>query len=422
MNERPTIFHVDMDAFYASVEVRDDPSLRGKPVLVGGIGNRGVVAAASYEARRYGCHSAQPMAMALRLCPHAVVLPSRFDVYAEVSDQVFAIFDRFSPTVEALSIDEAFLDMTGTQRLLGSPAQAAQKLRATVREETGLTCSVGISSVKFLAKIASGINKPDGLTEVAPGDELDFLHPLPIGALWGVGPKTEARLRDYAVRTVGDLARMSGPQLQSWFGEHGVHLHQLSQGIDPRPVEPGRGRKSLGHEDTYAVDVRGRDALRRKLLSQATRVADRLIAAELRGRRIQLKIRDSSFKTETRQCMLSEPTSEAKRIYNAVSELLDAVELDGRSFRLTGVSVGALEPAASAKEGQADQLDLLDLLGVEPSPPSRGAQLQEVLSAVRGRYGHQALFPADAGGTERAGSAGNVTHTRDSRGPSPGDE
>ncbi|MCA9651820.1 MAG: DNA polymerase IV [Myxococcales bacterium] len=399
-----TIFHVDMDAFFASVEIRDDPSLRGKPVLVGGVGRRGVVAAASYEARKYGCHSAQPMAVALRRCPHAVVLPSRYEAYAEASARVFEVFDRFSPLVEALSIDEAFLDMSGTERLHGPPRRAAEALRAAVREATALTCSVGISSVKFIAKIASAMNKPDGLTEVQPGEELEFLDPLSIGTLWGVGPKTEERLRAQGVRTIGDLRRIPGQTLERWFGEHGGHLHALAHARDPRAVVPGRDRKQVSHEDTYAVDVVGETALRRKLLSQATRVADRLTAKGIRGRKVQLKIRDTDFRTETRQLTLVAPTSEAKVIYQAACRLLEEVELEGRCFRLTGVGVGALDFG-----DQPRQLDLL--AATAPEPDDRGERLQDVLSEVRRRFGHQALFPADAGASEREGSAGGFTRS-----------
>lgn len=397
-----TIFHVDMDAFFASVEIRDDPSLRGKPVLVGGVGRRGVVAAASYEARKFGCHSAQPMAVALRCCPQAVVLPSRFDAYTEASQQAFEEFGRFSPLVEALSIDEAFIDMTGTERLWGPPRDAAQALRAAVLERTRLTCSVGISAVKFMAKIASPMNKPDGLTEVPPGTELDFLAPLPLAKLWGVGPKTEARLAEHGIHTVGQLREQSAQTLERWFGEHGLHLHALSHARDDRAVVPGRGRKQVSHEDTFSGDVVGETAIRRKLLSQATRVADRLTAKGIRGRKIQLKIRDTDFRTETRQCTLSSPTSEAKVIYKAVCRLLEEVEVPGRRFRLTGVGVGQLVDGS-----EPEQLDLL--AAVEPKPEAKGQRLQGVLSEVRRKFGHQALYPADAGRTERAGSAGGFS-------------
>jgi len=401
------IFHVDMDAFFAAVEVRDDPSLRGKPVLVGGGGKRGVIATASYEARKFGCQSAMPTAVALRRCPDAVVVPPRGEAYAEASAQVFEVLRRYSPLVEPLSIDEAFLDMEGTARLLGPPVAAATKLRADVRAATGLTCSVGISRVKFIAKLASGMHKPDGLTLVDEGRELAFLHPLPVEQLWGVGKKTAVALQSRGIRTVGDLAERSVETLRGWFGASGEHLHALSRGIDPRGVEPDRERKSVGHEDTFEVDVRGREVIPRKLLSLATRVADRLVAQGLRGRRVQLKIRDDTFKTETRQCMLPQPTSSAKEIYRAACVLLGAVELEGRAFRLTGVSVGGF-----AEDERAPAQGELALESGGGEVATKDA-LQGVLSAVRDRFGHAALFPADAGVHARAGAVeGGVSKQR----------
>jgi DNA polymerase-4 len=344
------------------------------------------------------------MAMALRMCPHAVVLPGRHGVYERVSDQVFEIFGRFSPCVEGLSIDEAFLDMTGTERLLGPPRRAAEDLRTAVRKETeGLTCSVGISSVKFIAKIASGFHKPDGLTEVPTGGELEFLAPLAIDQLWGVGPKTAVKLRDHGVHTVGDLRKYSAPTLEAWFGEHGLHLHRLSHALDARDVIAWRERKQISHEDTYAVDVVGEAGLRKKLLSQASRVCDRLVHKKLLARRVQLKIRDTTFRTESRQCTLARATDDARAIYAAACELLRTVELDGRRFRLTGVGVGAFEPAHRPGE----QMDL-PLAG----QPKEARDLQRVVSAVRERWGHQALYPADAGEDARPDSAGGVSNTR----------
>lgn len=395
------ILHVDMDAFFASVEVRDDPGLRGKPVLVGGAGRRGVVAAASYEARRFGCRSAQPMAHALRLCPQAVVIWPRHDAYAAVSSQVFEIFSRFSPLVEGLSIDEAFIDLGGTRRLWGTPRQAAEAIRAAVRAETGLTCSVGISRVKFLAKIASGMHKPDGLTEIPEGSELEFLASLPIGALWGVGPRTEERLVQRGIHTVGDLRRLGEATLVGWFGAHGQHLHRLSLAQDERAVIPDRAAKSISHEDTYAIDVVGVDALRQHLLSQATRVADRLVAQGLRARVVHLKVRDAAFVTESRQCTLPRATDEQRELYAAACRLLATVETEDRGFRLTGLGVAGLESASAG----AVQLELL----TPATGPARGAALQAVMSAVRERFGHQALFPAAAGPERRPGTTGAIS-------------
>ena len=388
------ILHVDMDAFFASVEIRERPELRGLPVLVGGEGPRGVIAAASYEARRYGCRSAQPTLIARRNCPEAVILPPRLSLYKSVSRQIFAVFDRFSPLVEGLSIDEAFLDMSGAQRLFGDPRAAALAIREAVDKETDLSCSIGAASCKLVAKIASAFEKPRGITIVPAGEERAFLDPLAVGVLWGVGPKAQERLLARGITTIGELARAGSANLQSWLGHHGAHLHRLAQAIDPRQVLAHRPAKSLSHEDTYAEDLEGEKRILCELLRQATRVADRLVAAELRARRIQLKIRDSSFRSETRQLTLERPSCEAKVIFEAVRKLLRSVELEGRRFRLTGVGVGDFAAGA-------EQLDLL----AEPSGrPARGEALQAVMSAVRGRYGHQAFYPADAGERERPGS------------------
>jgi len=356
----------------------------------------------------FGCHSAQPMAVAHRRCPEAIVLRPRFEVYEEASARVFEVFDLFSPVVEGLSIDEAFLDMTGSQRLLGTPREAAEALRKAVFEATGgLTCSVGISAVKFISKIASAFQKPDGLTEVPVGTELDFLAPLPISKLWGVGPRMQERLAELGVKVVGDLRALQRDQFVRRFGEHGAHLHALAHAQDPRRVETGRARKSISHEDTFHDDVLGRDALRAKLLSQATRVADRLVRKQLVGRKVQLKIRDTDFKTQTRQCTLGEPTDQAKVIYAAACRLLDVLDIDRRRFRLTGVGVGHLETRGAAAPRQLDLLQALE----EDAGRAKNAQLQAVLTAVRGRFGHEALFPAAAG--RDVGATGAASKTRD---------
>ena len=405
MSAQRAILHVDMDAFFASVEVRDAPELRGKPVLVGGAGKRGVVAAASYEARKFGCHSAQPMGQALRLCPQAIVIHPRHDAYAAASAQVFEIFERFSPLVEGLSIDEAFIDLAGTERLWGAPRAAAEAIRAAVFAETRLTCSVGIASVKFLAKIASGMNKPDGLTEIALGEELEFITPLPIGALWGVGPRTRERLEGRGIRTVGDLRALGEATMIQWFGAHGQHLYRLSNAQDDRAVIPDVAAKSISSEDTYATDLVGVEELRRRLLSQATRVADRLVAQGVRARTVHLKIRDTAFVTETRQLTLAHPSDGYREIYGAACRLLEAVETEGRSFRLTGVGVAGFEAPPAAV-----QLDLLVPATRGTAAPSpRSEALQAVLSAVRERHGHQALYPADAGEERRPGATGAIS-------------
>ncbi|HVI02424.1 MAG TPA: DNA polymerase IV [Enhygromyxa sp.] len=390
-----SIAHVDMDAFFASVEVRDDPSLRGHPVLVGYPGKRGVVAAASYEARRFGCHSAQPMTIALRKCPHAKVVMPRHDRYVEVSHAAFEIFARFTPLVEGLSIDEAFLDLGGTERLHGPARAVADRLRAVIREELSLTCSVGLASCKFIAKIASEQNKPDGLTEVAPGTEQAFLDPLLVRKLWGVGPRTEEQLRRYGVRTVGDIARLGQATLERELGEHGLHLHRLSLGIDDREVVPGRERKQISHENTFHDDLTTRAEIEDWLLRQATRVADRLAAAGQRGRKVHIKLRDTAFTTWTRQCTLERPSAQTKEIFAAAKGLVAKLEaeglLRGRRFRLTGLGVSELIEGREPRQ--------LELLGepAEAVEQRKGEAVQDVLSEVRRRFGGKALFPAGHG-------------------------
>src|SRR3989304_5745827 len=301
------IIHLDLDAFYASVEMLDNPEIAGKPVIVGGGGKRGVVTAASYEARKFGVHSAQPVATARRLCPDGVFLPVRMGRYKEMSDRVFEIFRRFSPIVEALSIDEAFLDVTGTDRLFGGALEVARKIKEAVASETGLTVSAGVAASKFVAKIASDMNKPDGLTVVPRGKEKEFLGPLPVGKLWGVGKVTETALHRMGVKTIGDLASVPAENLKKRFGKHGLHLHRLPNGIDDREVEPEHEVKSIGHEDTYDEDIRDREAIGKELLSLAHRVSSRLRRKGFRGRTVTLKVKYHDFTQVTRAATLPSP-------------------------------------------------------------------------------------------------------------------
>ena len=417
-----SILHVDMDAFFASVEVRDDPSLAGRPVLVGGGGRRGVVAAASYEARRFGCHSAQPTAVALRRCPDAVLLEPRHDHYVEVSRQIFEVFREFSPLVEGLSLDEAFLDLSGTERLFGPARAAAEAIQRRVRAQVQLGCSVGVAANKFVAKIASAHQKPAGLTEVPAGSEQSFLAPLAIGKLWGVGPKMGERLAALGVRTIGDLTRLGLPTLRRELGDAGERLHRLSLGLDERPVTPGREAKSVSCEQTFEEDLVGEDALHGALLAQSTRLADRLAHAGLAGRRITLKIRDISFTTQTRQLTRDRPTRRARDLYEAALELLEELEIGGRRFRLIGIGVSNF--AASGSE----QLDLLAAL--DPSraqaaaAEAKGDALQAVMTSVRDRFGSAGLFPAGARsdrgtGWASRGAAEEAEARGDERSPSP---
>jgi DNA polymerase-4 len=396
-----TILHVDLDAFYASVEVLDNPSLRGKPVLVGGTGPRGVVAAASYEARRFGVHSAMPMGRARRLCPQAVVLPPRFDVYAAKSRAVHEVFAAFTPVIEPIALDEAFLDVTGALssgsrrlyrgdtprppgRLLGSGAEIGAAIRAKVRAETGLTASVGVAPNKLLAKLASDDAKPDGMLVVDAGGELAFLHPHPVGRLWGVGPATLARLERFGVETNGDLAAIPEATLVDALGKaHGHQLHELACGRDDRPVEPDRETKSIGQEETFPRDVADKEALGREVRRMAERVGTRLRDHGLAGRTVTLKVRFPDFRTITRSATLPEPFDLSAEIARQALALLDKVDTAG-GVRLLGVSMSNLSA------GVAHQASLFG----EERAPDAGESIQSVVDAVRARFGSDALGPA----------------------------
>jgi DNA polymerase-4 len=345
----PVILHADLDAFFAAVEQLDRPELRGRPVLVGGAPEeRGVVAAASYEARRYGARSAMPMRTALRLCPPDTVrVPPRFERYREVSRRVMALFRARTPLVEPLSLDEAYLDLTEPLARPGAPdpERAARALKAEVRTAVGLTISVGVATSKSVAKIASDLRKPDGLVVVPPGEERPFLAPLPVARLWGVGPRLEERLRRLGVATVGDLAALERRWLERRFGKWGGLLHDLANGIDHRPVTPERAIKSVGRETTFPHDVSDPAALRATICRLAEQVAERLQRHGLRGRTVTLKLRSYDFRTLTRQTSLSLPTDRAEEIA-AVAERLLATELaPGGRYRLVGVSVSGFRPA-----------------------------------------------------------------------------
>jgi DNA polymerase-4 len=293
-----------MDAFYASVEVKDNPSLKGKPVIVGGNRKRGVVSSASYEARKFGVHSAQPIATAARLCPHGVFLPTRMSRYKEVSDLVFEIFHRFTPLVEPLSIDEAFLDVTGSTRLFGSPEKIAIDIKRMIVEEIGITASAGVGPSKFIAKIASDLNKPDGLT-VVPYDQVrEFLDPLPIGKLWGVGKATQKALSFLGVKTVEELSSLPADVLEKKFGKHGIHIHLLAKGIDNRDVVPEREVKSIGNEETYAEDILDMEVIKKEILALAVKVARRLRNEHVKGKTITLKVKYKDFVQITRSVTL----------------------------------------------------------------------------------------------------------------------
>lgn len=337
-----TVLHVDMDAFFASVELIDRTELRGRPAIVGG-GGRGVVLSATYEARRFGVHSAMPMARARRLCPQAVVIPPDHGRYAEVSRGVMEIFASITPQVEPLSLDEAFLDISGAVRRLGPPAVIAQQIRGRVADEQRITCSVGVAATKFVAKLASGRAKPDGMLIVPAAQTVTFLHALPVAALWGVGERTEEALTRLGLRTVSDLAHTPVDTLRRALGDAvGNHLHDLSWGRDPRPVVGTRVEKSIGNEETFARDIDDPGVIQRELLRLSERVAVRLRAAELLGRTVVIKVRFADFTTITRSRTLPEHTDVARRIYAVARDLYQALGLARARIRLIGVRVEGL--------------------------------------------------------------------------------
>jgi DNA polymerase-4 len=380
------IIHVDMDAFYASVEQRDNPALRGKPLIVGGHPTRGVVLAASYEVRPFGVRSAIPMSRAVKLAPQAVVVPPRFEAYAEASEQVFAIFESVTPLVEPLSLDEAFLDVTASQKLFGPPARIARALRERIAKEVRLPSSAGIASVKFVAKIASDAAKPNGQREVLPEETVAFLAPLPVSRLWGVGPKTEAALASRGLRTIGDVARKDPEWLERTLGPGGRHFWELSQGIDDREVIPDAQAKSIGAEDTFEADLRGLEALRPHLHSQALRVGRRLRRAGMKSRVVQLKVKFSDFELITRRVTLEQPTDDGQVLYRAALDLMERVPTT-KAVRLTGVSAQDIDKGG----GQ------MGLFAEGPKPSDR---LNKVLDRIAEKFGSAAITTADLAGKE----------------------
>jgi DNA polymerase IV len=397
------VLHVDMDAFFVSVELLERPELRGRPVVVGGVGGRGVVAAASYEARTYGVHSAMPMSRARRLCPQAVVLPPRHDRYAEVSAGVMKIFQSITPLVEPLALDEAFLDVSGALRRLGRPAEIGRMIRRQVAEQQGITCSVGVAGTKFVAKLASTRCKPDGLLVVPAGEIVEFLHPLPVAALWGVGERTEEILRRLGLRTVADLARTPLDTLRREVGEAaGEHLHNLAWGRDERSVVAEAKDKSIGAEETFDVDIADPETIRRELLRLADRVGARLRAGGHVGRTVAVKVRRADFTTITRARTLRQPTDLAREIYTTACALYEASGLEHIPLRLVGVRVENLLSAGTVTRQLA--------LG---EPETGWREAEHVMELAARRFGAGAVRPAalvhpDAGrdayyGKERAG-------------------
>ncbi len=380
------ILHVDMDAFYASVEQLDNPELRGKPVIVGGSPqSRGVVAAASYEVRVYGVRSAMPTAKALRLCPHAIIVRPRGHRYAEVSARIFDIFSTYTPLVQPISLDEAFLDVTGSQRLYGDPVTIAKEIRQRIRQDTGLTASVGIATCRFVAKIASDLDKPDGLTVVPEEEMLDRLAPLPVSKIWGVGPVTNKRLAAMGIATIGQLRQWPVETLEAELGQSGRDLHALANGIDTSEVVSDEEEKSISHEVTFATDIMSREELETELLEQSDKVATRLRKHGLIGRTVFLKLRYSDFTTVTRRITLEEPTCLSETIFTEAKTLLrERTEAGRRPVRLIGVGMAGFN-------GKPGRQKSLFAPPQQTGDPARRERLERITDTIRQKLGNDAI-------------------------------
>ena len=378
------ILHVDMDAFFASVELRDRPELKGLPVVVGHSGGRGVVTSATYEARKFGIHAAMSMTEATRRCPKAIFIEPNHEKYSEVSEKLQEIYLSFTPLVEPLSVDEAFLDVSGSRKLLGTPIEIGKKLREKVFQEENITCSVGIAPTKFIAKLASTRAKPDGLIVVSPKEVIDFLHPLPVGALWGVGGKTEEVLKRLGLFKVSDIAHLSLKTLKRALGD-GIaeHLYELSWGKDERSVETNEPEKSVGNEETFSKDLDQAEDILREVLRLSEKVAARLRQAGLLGRTITLKVRFSNFSTITRSKTLLDPTDVAKEIYEVAKSLFEGLKLDQVRVRLVGVRIEKL-----VEEEQANRQLLL-------GENEKGwREIDKASDKANARFGDEAIKPA----------------------------
>ncbi len=383
MGEVPLmILHIDMDAFYASVEERDRPELVGKPVIVGGSPEkRGVVSAANYVARRYGVHSAMPAVTAHRLCPQGIFLSPRMDYYVEVSCQIREIFERFTPLVEPLSLDEAFLDVTGSEHLFGPATEIGRKIKHTIRQEVRLVASVGVAPNKFLAKIASDLKKPDGFVVVEPEQVQEFLDPLPVERLWGVGRQSSRVFERLGIRTIGQLRQYPMEVLQSRFGISGEHLWQLAHGIDDRKVVPEREAKSISNETTFEKDIDDLDFLRAWLVELTEQVGWRLRRNGLRCRTVQLKVRFADFSTITRSQTLAEPTAITRELWNAADEILCRKLPAGHlPVRLLGMGASSIDDSGVVQGMLFDQEDR-----------KKQARLDTVADEVKKRFGTEAI-------------------------------
>lgn len=411
MTRERIIVHVDMDAFFAAVEQRERPALRGRAVVVGadpkGGKGRGVVSTCSYEAREFGIRSAMPISEAWRRCPDAVYLPVNGALYARESRRIRAILESFTPDIEPVSIDEAFLDVTHSLHLFArTKRELAERIQQRVCDETQLTCSLGVAPSKLVAKIASDLEKPRGIVVVEPEEVEAFLRPLPVGRLWGVGEKTRAALEALGVRTIGDLAALPEGELSRRFGKHGEHLWKLACGIDHREVEEGGPAKSVGHEHTFPTDTADRRLIAATLADLCEQVAQRLHRAGLRGRTVTLKLRFQDFTTLTRARTLDHPVADAATLYETASASLERVKARGRKVRLIGVSVSGFGP------GRPRQPELFDT--DESQREARRRQLGDAIGRIKDRFGHDALHhgtaldrPADTDdGPEGQGASG----------------
>ncbi|CAN5735229.1 DNA polymerase IV [soil metagenome] len=381
------IIHVDMDAFFASVEELDDPSLRGKPVLVGGKSMRSVVAAASYAARKFGCHSAMPMAEALRRCPQAVVVVPHRERYEEVSHAIFEVFRRYTPLVEGLSVDEAFLDVTASRSLFGDGATIARRIKDDIQREIQLTASAGVAPCKFVAKVASDLRKPDGLVVVREEEVMSLLAPLPIERMWGVGPKTSPKLRALGYATLGDLASAKLFDLERVLGSWGLHVRALARGEDPRTVDPNIGAKSIGAEETYERDLTTRDVIERCLLDHSNRIAQRLVVEGVSASIVTVKLKYTDFSVRSRQLKLPLPVADTLSIHRAAVSMLDRFERRD-PVRLTGVSVSGLcdgpPPELLFDEGDRQKQHTLEQVSAKVAAKFEGALLTRATLLEKG--------------------------------------
>jgi DNA polymerase-4 len=380
MNRTPIVLHVDMDAFYAAIEMRDDPGLRGLPVIVGGSSRRGVVSTASYEARKFGVHSAMPGFEARRRCPDGIFLSPRISHYAAVSRQLMELFERYSPTVEPLSLDEAFLEMTGAERIFGTPREMAERIANDIRAELGLTASVGVSTTKYVAKVASDYEKPDGITVVEPGTEKEFLAPLPIRRIWGVGPKASSTLERLGLKTIGEVAATPREVLVAKMGGFGAHVWHLANAIDMRRVSSKRTRKSIGSERTLAVDIVDREVVRGHLLPLADEVARGLRKGGWRAHGVRLKLKTNEFRLMTRDRHVAEAVCDAESILAALDALLAVARVDV-PLRLVGVAAYDL-----VKDGTPRQVSLFDA-----ESTGRRERLEATMDEVSEKFGRGGL-------------------------------